>query len=1207
MKEYKITKGDCLSLIAEKFDVSTEDLLKLNSTQIKDPDFIYAGDTLKIELPEPANTDTSRTPLTPPPTQPATEEECQIADFVDVLYVPAHPETGERCWYAITQEAKDLIEEESGLMRDAVVEGDNEATLANINKLGILSKFATRPHEAFMAEDEREDYKRLLYLRLVVERDVYKRTDDPKMFLVDAAKDLGLNPDILTMRADRHSHSYYGSEYHAAASMASNHHTTLSNAIMARLKAAVLNAIDERTKELEGAAEKRAGNVNTDDGTRFVYRHDLKYFTSRREETIERYINDYQYSLTRQDLYQSPPSRASYVLQSVSEDPSKDNRINAGLSWTIKQLNNHGFACKEQCLTQQQLVGEDGDISAGPQVLCRLGESWRTSPEPISIDQIDTINKLYEEITGSAVLNNSLDEESLANDITKAAWAYYPAKAVIHLMDITLESHKNALNQILGQSAGTPLDELFNKLLTIKSVAKARIALLRKLALANVNQGPNALPFVFADEKSEALPPTLTMVWDDDKYRPKNKSTSAFANDAGYNDIQPVECSLLSTGKVFYLRGPEWYMPKDEQDDFYAKACRHVEPITRRITFISQQTESSNIIEANSLDDVLDGIKNKKFTINLLPLKAESKFDTVFWQDSYHIQGGQVEGINEPAYSADAGAQFLRFTSAAQGDVALNQPLASYKGQLENPQKMGASGNISASLGVLQGQVSVCLWLPQNDNNKALDEKSTASEVTGHPVMLDYVDESGRTFHYDAGKLMARISGALYGLVGVTCQLGTSITVGPADYGKGFGIRGSVIKHDDPNIYRNATENLTEKTEKKLQSSLVATQAEATVDAFMGVEVGGSLGSDIYWIPPKQKKAKPLGKINGQLSAAYGLGAHRDFSIVFQGGVLILKASGGVVMGPGCRGTFAIEVHSANADDFIDCLLGVLKRSNFRRLSVFGEVDENGVNDTFNILNDLATLAVGLGLSFSKVLLLPPNLIEAYKKDVTSKEYAPFLAKQLTDDRSVQSSKKWILNIPTSSLSNLLNALLKQQTTATSEGSAKSTNQRQAQAILNIMSWLSNDQTNQNEHGPFASQRQWKEALIEMADLHAGADKPQQWEAFRKSWYKIAIFVVRATAGGRSVSMMRNSFDESSKALCNTMVLTNYTKTDNTRRLGPVANIEYRAYARSVVANASIRRAEEIKIKNDEGNNYIKLVPEENEKIIDWSLKDVGL
>ena len=43
---YKIQNGDCLGKIAEKFNVSLKDLMKWNN--IKNPNLIYAGDTLKI-------------------------------------------------------------------------------------------------------------------------------------------------------------------------------------------------------------------------------------------------------------------------------------------------------------------------------------------------------------------------------------------------------------------------------------------------------------------------------------------------------------------------------------------------------------------------------------------------------------------------------------------------------------------------------------------------------------------------------------------------------------------------------------------------------------------------------------------------------------------------------------------------------------------------------------------------------------------------------------------------------------------------------------------------------------------------------------------------------------------------------------------------------------------------------------------------------
>ncbi|OOE35461.1 hypothetical protein BZG05_05355 [Salinivibrio kushneri] len=1206
MKEYKITKGDCLSLIAEKFDVSEEDLLKLNSTQIKDPDFIYAGDTLKIELPEPANTEASRESFKKAPEAPATEQECQIADFVDILYVPAHPKTGEKCWYAVTQEAKDLIEEEKVLMQDAVVEGDYSTTLANINQLGIMSKFATRPHEAFMDDEDKELYTTILPLRLVVQTKAYYKSADPQGFLTQALEELDLAFDDIVQQETRRENAernalYYGGKFQALAPQDRSGNANFDKLVEERVRTFILNAIDERITELEEKAERNAGDINSDDGTKFVFSEDHQYFTSRREERIKRACNLIYDYIDGLDLAKRPHQAAIRELNELAKD---------GFLPGFKLLNQEGIVFKEQCLTLEQLEGDVG-VAAGPQVLRNLGDDWRTSPEPISIEQTELIDSLYQEVTGSTEINDSLNIASLVNDVNKAAWSYYPAKALIHLIDMTITEHQNALNQILGQSQGTPLDNLFNKLLTIKLVAQKRIEHLKSLAKQAAQKGPNQLRFFFSDAERKELAPDLVLVWDRKDHQPNKKGVSAFVNDAGLSDIQPVECSFLSTGQVFYLRGPEWYMPYDKSDPFYTKAACHVDFITDRITFASPQTGGGNIVGVNSVTDALKELRKKSVQVSIAPLKTQSQFDTVFWQDSYHAQEGNIEGLNEPAYAEDAGAQFLRFT--AKGESALNLPLSAYSDLIKDPRQVGASGNISAKLALLQGQMSICLWLPEGEQNNTLGENASASSARGYAVTLFYTDDKGEEFSYDVGALMARITGSVYGLVGATCQLGSSITVGPSDIDNGLGVRGSTVTPFDPNVHR--VENMTGATQQDLVNSQVAAEAGVTVDAFVGVEVGGALGADVFWVPPNARVPKTLGRIKGEFSAAYGAGFHSEFRIAFQAGVLVIIASARLVVGGGCKGTLGIELNAINSDDFIYCLLGVLKQSNFRRLSVFGDVDENGINDDFNTLNDIATIAIGLGLSFSKVLLMPPNLWASYKKNVISKEYAPLLAKRLTEDEYISQSRSWVIKLPANTLGNLLKALLIRQIEDTSEGSAKSTNQRQAQAILNIMSWLSHDKTNQDEHGPYASQRQWKEALIEMADLHAGADKPQQWEAFRESWYKIARFIHRTLLVTGTIQQIdlskkiRNDFDQASKILCGRMVLTSYTNTVNTLRLGPVTNAEYRAYARSVVANAS-SRGEEIKFnedKNDEDNNYIKLVPEENEKIIDWSLKDVGL
>lgn len=66
---YTILKNDCLSLLAQRFNISIDELIKLNSEQIKDPNLIYEGNVLKLppDLTKPIEFDGSRIELVEPP------------------------------------------------------------------------------------------------------------------------------------------------------------------------------------------------------------------------------------------------------------------------------------------------------------------------------------------------------------------------------------------------------------------------------------------------------------------------------------------------------------------------------------------------------------------------------------------------------------------------------------------------------------------------------------------------------------------------------------------------------------------------------------------------------------------------------------------------------------------------------------------------------------------------------------------------------------------------------------------------------------------------------------------------------------------------------------------------------------------------------------------------------------------------------------
>lgn len=158
-----IENNDPVSLISRKFGLSVDIVKELNSNQLKYSDFY----SLTKEAVEAGNAGEAekRTPLPDEPKERACGNEIcseKTADFVDILYVPAHPSTGNPYWYAITQKAQDAIKKEQDLLSKSVSK-DSKATLSKMNELGLLSKFQTAPHEAFLeSANDKERYRDVL-------------------------------------------------------------------------------------------------------------------------------------------------------------------------------------------------------------------------------------------------------------------------------------------------------------------------------------------------------------------------------------------------------------------------------------------------------------------------------------------------------------------------------------------------------------------------------------------------------------------------------------------------------------------------------------------------------------------------------------------------------------------------------------------------------------------------------------------------------------------------------------------------------------------------------------------------------------------------------------------------------------------------------------------------------------------------------------
>ncbi|MCX9566746.1 LysM peptidoglycan-binding domain-containing protein [Vibrio cholerae] len=1210
-KTYTILKNDCLSVLAKRFNVSVDELLKLNSQQIKDPNLIYEGDVLKLpeDLTQPIEFDGSRIDLVEPPTQPnGGNDTCQSSmKYADILYVPAHPKTGKQAWYALTEQAKEKIAIERANIAQAIVKNDVEATMKNLNKLGLISKFSAKVHEQFMTPEEAEKYKTLLLANLVIKNEAF-RVDgtNPNDFLLDVALLIGVpleetHKKLSHREQAKNRHLYYGKFGNLY--RPSPEGPVFEKQINHQLRALVIDKIKEEIQRLEKAAENAAKDHVADDGSKFVYHKQLKYFTSTHQNTLAFLIRQMHSSRgqTEQSLLSMGAQRSRAYLASwpkqlrnmmLSFQEQKlplSSHKDFVCAISLKSLNHYGLVIKEQCLTLNQLEGESG-IACGPAALKKIN-NWRESGKALDIiNDSQLIKNLYEETAGDQFDNDLLDVH--LNRIVKgpAAWSYFTATALSAVIDATINKHKNALSQVLGNDRSTPIDELFRQLLWVKKLAVARLEYLKSLAQKRAAQGAGSLEFTLGNESE--MPPTLTLLWDETKYEPKEKQKSGFINKAGANDLQAVECCLLSDGKVFYIRGPHWLIPENNEDREAAIAAGHVRVITERITFSTAQSSGKNIVEAGSLTDALNALKKPENTLDLMPIKASAEFDTAFWQDSYHYQGGKGPNGETSAYSVDAGAQLLRLSTNAEAD--LNSPVSTYQNSIKKRRDIGGSGSISAQFTALQGQLSFAFWLPLIPENKAMKPEQV-EQVKGYSINLTYLDKHSREHKYEAGDLRVCIAGSVYGLAAASCQLSAKVAIGPSDVSDGFGIKGSTVGLLDPNIYNGYA--LGGGSLRSAEQAGYAGEAAITVDAFAGVEAGGTLGATVYWAPPEVKcltQSKPpkppkkLGSIDGKLSGSFGAGYHAEFRLLVQGGVIILVASAGLVVGPGCTGKVAINIDANAADEFIGCLLGVLKQSHFRRLAIFGEADANGINDSFNELNSLMTLVLGMGLSVAQVSLMPVTALAGYKQQVLSQEYAPFLAERITDTKRSEIMRKWIVTLPPETLCNILSSLAQSQSRTKQEA-----NQLQAQAIVQIMQWLAADKS----VGEEANQRQWKETLIAMGKLPAGKkDHQVEWQTYQAQWLRLARFV-------KSLSNkdLMDYFDQYSKILCKNMVLTRYDESFQSGLLAGIPKLtQYFAYPISLVQNPVVGQKVQIWLETESHSELVK----KNETIINWSIHE---
>ncbi|WP_394213686.1 hypothetical protein [Enterovibrio calviensis] len=1211
MKSYTEVQQECINLVSSICDLEENTLANLTSDQIKELDVSTSQkekQEVEGDITQPYDLEVGkRIQMPTPPKLPCvTNSTCssESTNYIDILYVPAHPSDGSRKWFALTKEAVDALKQEKANLASAMVDGDKQATLQNLNDLGLLSRFESKAHEHFLEKPDADRYRSLIWVAKALQSGAsrfYK--NGPESFIKEVMdleqldlQDM-INDEVIWDKFwDRFviALSHQGHRYNPNATQMiealedlNSHDEQQKRLIRARRKVHVklLEHCDDQIKALEKKAEQNASKRTTEtDDTKFVFDKKHNYFTSEKQKSIYDNIIRVNRNRPEQDETLCMHHHTAVVnkitqfwekdLKAVQDEhrmlvkmkqqarsrravaapylySSRKNRVFLA---SLKKVNEFGFAVKEQCLTMEELEGTQAK-HFGPPSLTEKSPNWRQgsffSSSATSIEftkDSSIIASLYNDV-GSGELSKSPQngettesEESRINNVIelpgKVEWAYYPTLALVQVIDATFEKQFSDLKSILGTSASVP--NFLSQLLWVKKVALARLDVLKKKAEKRATAGN--IHHVFIDKP----PSSFQLLWKETKHKPKRAKLGVFKNDAGLNDLQAVECCLLSDGEVFWVRGPHWYLGGE-------LALGHVKLLT--VDIKHPEALAGNGDSGKTLSDALKELKKVpgREGIKLLDLsKQVSSFDTAFWKDGFHYQGGSGPD-GQSAYIANAQAQFMRFTSSSSTNI--NTPLDTAK--LES--KYGVSGEIKANITLLSAQIGFSVWLPFNDKNKDINANHAESKdkVTGYGVSIPYYvtsyDEHGietavpADKPYDAGSICVQLQGSVYGLAAATCQLSASIAIGPPDSGDGIGIRGQSIAVRDYNQHQRgsiANAQLLYAAEEDVLNSGVA-EGKLSIDAFAGVEAGGTFSADVYWRPPAidmhlmdaKNSAKikspllKLGGLSGELAANAGYGFSAELRLTFQDGCIVFIAAARLVAGPGCKGKVGIQLNPINADRFIACMLGVLRQNNFRFVAFFGERDENGMNKDFEMLNERLTVAIAMGLALSDVLLLPPVVFDKYKRSTLQEEYAPLIADSILRKERVGATQAWVSNLPPETLANLFSCLSNAQDSYiwSDAEKANASNSAQVSAILQILDWL----TKSYSQAPEARKSQFERTLMLMNTNIEDIRTPQeQWFNLFTNWQKLGHFIKNNSLSDSEKLKNTSLFNQRMLVLC---------------------------------------------------------------------------
>ncbi len=1150
MKTHQIESGDTLSALAEKYNTDIATLKKLNAEQIKNIDVIFDGQQLIVpDVPDLAPG--KRAEKLTFDNQYLNQTQCTVPEYVDALYVPENPNTNKPQLLLLTKQAKENVIKDNERCKQAL-QGDKKQVLKNLIELGIMDQFNSIVHEAILKKIDSADKtlkdkgtpRAELYITAITERkaliDCISRqietfpADNWDIALVNVqaraqAIESRFKERIALIEEQSNGESYFKSTdggVIATRDLVAGAKQQRSKEIQ-KLQKSLVDDLNEKIEGLESEAINYAKTLRIkENGHTFQYSTKHKYYTSNFELNIDGalsklrterksnglcdYLDAKEIKANTKvpslaiafELYTYWKETGDKVLEKLkseqlrfsvyfySSNKNNDNFLESnyrGLFSAIYELNQSGIYLKEQCLTEQELFA-----------------GWK---------QVESIRESINNNTSIENLETQL--ESL--DIPSIG--YYSAYTCNLLIIQEVGLRIKDFAKLFGENEH--YGERVKNLITYAEQSQDRCEVLEKTAQNKVHSPiwdyqKSELKWRYQAAGPDEVRNSHHLLWNETVWQPKNYNNQIFA-DSGANTRTVVECSLSSDPHtILYILSDNPVLSEDVAKN---KQCSQPLKLEFKAGGPAAKDHLSKAIK-NALDNKVE------YTLAKWEFKQQATLtnlpDLIFpWQSEEYKE--TFFGLNAMVESS-GGAQFTRFVCGTSATID-NDILANGVSAIK--------ADAGASLTLASAHKNLKLRIPAKGEFQ-LD--------------IPYItkEDNVRKVH-NIGSAVIKFDGKVYGIAAASLCLGTEFKIGNIsgdstdgpEMVSGVGIKGEANLVSDSSSFGGPVLG-----RGGNQKSSIDAGVKMEVDAFAGIEAGGTIGCEFLW------KEKPTSKLNSLFKLAQGFkmtagwGYSGLFQCTFQDGrfVFISEMSATPLIGFG--GKLATELNPKAADNFFAALLSLTHKKDFKRFAFFDES-----NNTFEYFNKIMTVAASFGLTIGQVLMLPFEIINDMEQQATEKENAFFVANFLIDDKHIANNKEWITDMTAETLAKLLSVLVHYNDIppatflsdkAYDRSEAAKRNQNQRKAILNILKWLGGKHPSNQQIHKFENAVQ-RMGLKNSEQL----DKSKQWQRYAKNVIRLRDFYTQAFSQSYEFNNNNNNNNNNNKLSYMDTLRNDYTNFSN--------------------------------------------------------------